>query len=53
MSKILRINMTDLTTAFEDVPEAYQFLGGRGLTSSIVADEVEPTCHPGHQGHRG
>ena len=46
MSKILRVNMTTLTTAYEDVPEAYRFLGGRGLTSSIVFDEVEPTCHP-------
>ena len=46
MSKILRINMTDLTANTEDVPVQYKLLGGRGLTSSIVADEVEPTCHP-------
>ncbi|MBW6484625.1 MAG: aldehyde ferredoxin oxidoreductase [Syntrophobacterales bacterium] len=43
---ILRINMTDLTYRVEDVPEAYKNLGGRGLTSSIVADEVPPLCHP-------
>ncbi len=46
MSKILRVNMTDLTARFEDVPEAYRLMGGRWLTSSIVADEVDPTCHP-------
>ena len=43
---ILRINMTDRTYQFEDVPEAYKLLGGRGLTSTIVHDEVPPTCHP-------
>ena len=46
MSKILRVNMTDLTAKFEDVPEKYKNMGGRWLTSSIVCDEVPPTCHP-------
>ena len=46
MSKILRVNMTNLTTKFEDVPEKYKYLGGRGLTSAITCDEVPPTCHP-------
>lgn len=46
MFKILRVNMTDLSVKAEDVPEAYQGLGGRGLTSAIVAKEVEPTCSP-------
>lgn len=31
---------------FEDVPEQYKNLGGRGLTSAIVTNEVEPTCNP-------
>jgi aldehyde:ferredoxin oxidoreductase len=44
MFQILRVNMTDQTVKFEDVPEKYQGLGGRGLTSTIVAGEVEPTC---------
>jgi len=43
---ILRINMTDRSFKLEDVPEAYKFLGGRGLTSTIIYDEVPPTCHP-------
>jgi aldehyde:ferredoxin oxidoreductase len=46
MSKILRVNVTDLTAKFEDVPEKYKLMGGRWLTSSIVCDEVDPTCHP-------
>jgi len=45
-TKILRINMTNLTSAFQDVPENWNYLGGRGLTSTIVADEVPPTCDP-------
>jgi aldehyde:ferredoxin oxidoreductase len=44
--KIFRVNMTDLTTSIEDVPEAWAGHGGRGLTSTIVAAEVVPTCHP-------
>jgi len=42
----VRLNMTDLTARVEPVPEAYKNLGGRGLTSSLVADEVPPLCHP-------
>ena len=46
MSKILRVNMTDRTATYEDVPEKYKFLAGRGLTSTVIYDEVDPTCHP-------
>ncbi|MCL2341299.1 MAG: aldehyde ferredoxin oxidoreductase, partial [Proteobacteria bacterium] len=44
--KILRVNMSDLSTKVEAVPAAWMGLGGRGLTSTIVAAEVVPTCHP-------
>jgi len=44
--KIYRVNMTDLSTKSEDVPQEWSGLGGRALTSAIVAKEVEPTCHP-------
>lgn len=44
--KIFRVNMTDLTTSLEEVPEVWMGHGGRGLTSTIVAAEVIPTCHP-------
>src|SRR6185369_7878825 len=45
MDKILRVNMNDLSTKIEPVPAAWAGLGGRGLTSTIVAAEVPPTCH--------
>ena len=44
MFKFLRVNMSDLTATFEDIPEQYQGLGGRGLTSCLVASEVDPTA---------
>lgn len=44
--KIYRVNMTELSTSIEDVPQDWAGHGGRGLTSTIVAAEVPPTCHP-------
>ncbi len=44
--KIFRINLSDMSTRIEDVPKEWQGLGGRGLTSAIVAAEVKPSCHP-------
>jgi aldehyde:ferredoxin oxidoreductase len=38
--------MSDLSAKVEAVPEGWMGLGGRGLTSTIVAAEVKPTCHP-------
>ncbi|MTI84782.1 MAG: aldehyde ferredoxin oxidoreductase [Firmicutes bacterium] len=46
MPKILRVNMTTKEVKFEDVPEKYAALGGRGLTSQMVLDDVPPTCEP-------
>jgi len=46
MDRILRINMTEQSATFEPVPEKYRYRAGRWLTSSIVHDEVPPTCHP-------
>jgi len=43
---ILRLNMTDRTYRLDEVPAAYKNLGGRGMTSTIVRDEVPPLCHP-------
>jgi aldehyde:ferredoxin oxidoreductase len=45
MDRIVRVNMTDLTTKIEPVPAAWVGLGGRALTSTVVAAEVPPTCH--------
>lgn len=44
--KIYRVNMSNLSFKIEDVPSEWMGLGGRGLTSTIVAAEVDPECHP-------
>jgi len=46
MEKIIRVNMSDLSVKTDKVPKQYQGLGGRALTSTIVASEVPPTCDP-------
>ena len=46
MDKIWRVNLSDLSVKSEAVPAAWAGLGGRALTSTIVAAEVPPTCHP-------
>lgn len=38
--------MNDLSVNYENLPEQYFAAGGRALTSSIIASEVPPTCHP-------
>jgi aldehyde:ferredoxin oxidoreductase len=43
---ILRIDMSSLSAVRQPVPEKWARWAGRGLTSAIVFDEVEPTCHP-------
>jgi len=44
MDKIVRVNMTEKTCKIEQVPAGWAPLGGRALTSTIVAEEVNPTC---------
>jgi aldehyde:ferredoxin oxidoreductase len=46
MDQILRVNVSDLSVKSESVPAAWAGYGGRALTSTIVAAEVPPTCHP-------
>ena len=46
MFRFLRGNMAAKTCVFEDIPEEYAGLGGRALTSTIVAREVNPICTP-------
>jgi aldehyde:ferredoxin oxidoreductase len=43
---ILRVNLNDQSFKVEELPEAYKNLAGRALTSTIVAEEVPPLCHP-------
>ncbi len=44
--KFIRIDMGTKQVTTTDVPEKYAGLGGRALTSTFVANEVKPTCHP-------
>ncbi|MCH8814727.1 MAG: aldehyde ferredoxin oxidoreductase [Chloroflexi bacterium] len=44
--RILRVNMTDQTTSFEDFPDDWKLLGGRALSARILTDECDPTCDP-------
>lgn len=46
MKKILRINLGKGTFNYEDMPEGYAHLGGRGLTSRILLDELDPKIDP-------
>ncbi|MFC2003169.1 aldehyde ferredoxin oxidoreductase C-terminal domain-containing protein [Chloroflexota bacterium] len=46
MDRLLRINMMTKQATFGKIPDKYSALGGRGLTSAIVANEVHPQCHP-------
>jgi aldehyde:ferredoxin oxidoreductase len=46
MERVLRVDMNSLTVREEALPEQYRRLGGRGLTSRVVLDEVNPLCDP-------
>lgn len=45
MGTIYRVNMSDLSVRAEKPGDSDEKLGGRGLTSAIVAGEVPATCH--------
>jgi len=38
--------MSTLKVTVEDSPQEYRWLGGRGLISKIMTNEVPPACHP-------
>jgi aldehyde:ferredoxin oxidoreductase len=44
--KIWRINLLTKQNSLEEVPKAWELLGGRGLLAKIMLDEVTPTCAP-------
>ncbi|AET66836.1 aldehyde:ferredoxin oxidoreductase [Desulfosporosinus orientis DSM 765] len=43
---IYRINMTDKTFIKEEVSQRYKHLGGRGFTSLLLSDELDPKSSP-------
>ncbi|NOY43961.1 MAG: hypothetical protein GXP50_00695, partial [Deltaproteobacteria bacterium] len=46
MARVLRIDLTHRRFTWQDLPDALQGLGGRGLTSAVVAGEVPPDADP-------
>jgi aldehyde:ferredoxin oxidoreductase len=44
--KFIHVNMTSGTITEAPVPEPYQMLGGRGLTSTMINDQVPAGCDP-------
>lgn len=46
LDNILRVNMSKLVITQKKLPDAYQRLAGRSLTSRIIADEVKPEAEP-------
>ncbi len=46
MNKIWRVNTRTRMFHWEDVPEEWERLGGRGLTAAILLREVPATCAP-------
>ncbi len=45
---ILRVDMSDLSTSLEPLPVEWKLIGGRGLTSRILSNEVPPELDPLH-----
>jgi len=44
--RLMRVNMATLSISEEPLPEKWAGLGGRAMTSAIVAEEVPPLCTP-------
>jgi len=46
MPVVLRVDMSRLRVSEEPMPDAWRLLGGRALTSHVVASEVDARVHP-------
>lgn len=46
MRKVLRVDVAAGTAVFEDLPAGLENSGGRALTSTTIAREVDATCDP-------
>jgi aldehyde:ferredoxin oxidoreductase len=44
--RLLRVNMTKLETVFQDLPQDWMIIGGRGLSDRILKAEVPPQSDP-------
>lgn len=52
MGNIYRIDVGRKRVDAEDVPEAYCYLGGRGLSAKILLDEIDPGAEPLSSGNK-
>ena len=52
MDRMLRVNMTTLTTTEEPFPSDWVALGGRALSAKILLKEVDPKCDPLGSGNK-
>ncbi len=46
LDSILRVDMKTLSTCLDKLPDDYQYLAGRALSSQFLFDEVPPVCEP-------
>lgn len=46
MDRMLRVNMSTLTTKEEPYPDEWAASGGRALSAKILLKEVDPKCDP-------
>jgi len=44
--KLIRVDMTDLSTRIDAFPEKWKYLGGRALSARILLEECDPECAP-------
>jgi aldehyde:ferredoxin oxidoreductase len=44
--RLIRVNMKELRVSEEELPSEFTMLGGRALTSLLIATEIPPSCHP-------
>lgn len=46
MTDLLRIDLSQKKIDRTPMPDKYSKLGGRGFTSALINEEVDPLCHP-------
>lgn len=44
--KILRVDMKEQAVHYQEAPQEYRYLGGRGLIARMMNDEVDAKCDP-------
>lgn len=52
MSRMIRFNLSEQKVVSEEIPEAYKYLGGRGLSAAVLSDEVDPGADPFSSGNK-